>query len=79
MSLATVPGHKRQDPSRKETTVNSHLLQATADSHNADLRRHADHARLAASASQVRRPLAGRVRSLRSRFAARAVRTPATA
>ena len=59
--------------------MSSHLLQATADSHSADLRRHAEHARLAASATQARQPVAGRVRSLRSRFTARAFRTPATA
>ncbi|MFL5830849.1 MAG: hypothetical protein ACJ76X_13125 [Solirubrobacteraceae bacterium] len=57
--------------------MNSHLLQASADSHNADLRRHAEHARLASSASRTRHPLAGRVRSIRSRLAARSVRVPA--
>jgi hypothetical protein len=59
--------------------MSSHLLQATAESHTADLRRHAEHARLAASASQAHHPVADRVRSLRSRFTVRAVRTPATA
>jgi hypothetical protein len=59
--------------------MSSHLLRATAESHTADLRRHAEHARLAASASPARPPVAGRVRSLRSRFTARAFRTPATA
>jgi hypothetical protein len=59
--------------------MTSHLLQATADSHTADLRRHADHARLAGSVSQARQPVTDRVRSLRSRFTARAFRTPATA
>jgi hypothetical protein len=57
--------------------VNSHLLQATADSHTDDLRRHAERARLASSASRVRHPVMGRVRSMRSRFGTRSVRIPA--
>jgi hypothetical protein len=69
----------RVPPSRKETTVNSHIAHATVKSRTDDLLRDAAQAHLASTAAESRRPRSARARSIRRRFAVRSFRRPAVA
>jgi hypothetical protein len=74
MSLGSHGGRSGNDPQHAETSINSHLFQATIEARIDDLRRDAAGRQIAANAAGLHRATAGRMSSIRYRFRPRSLR-----